>query len=131
MIILDYSHIRCTLKRLVNKMAEKSKNDATVNILTALGTSQLNMDDAAKADMYARLIDSAKEGDDALLDRIFGKKNPQMYVTLLMSLIVLIIVSIFTWVFRENLDFVKFVWNIAIPAITLLWGYAFGKSQNK
>lgn len=112
-------------------MAEKSKNEATVDILTALGTSQLNMDDAAKADMYARLIDSVKESDDALLDKFFGKKNPQMYVTLFMSLIVLVIVSIFTWLFRENLEFVKFVWNIAIPAITLLWGYAFGKSQNK
>ena len=104
-------------------MTEKSKNEATVDILTALGTSQLNMDDAAKADMYARLIDSVKESDDALLDKIF--------VTLFMSLIVLVIVSIFTWLFKENLEFVKFVWNIAIPAITLLWGYAFGKSQNK
>ena len=66
-----------------------------------------------------------------MMDKIFGKRNPQIYVTLLMSIIVLIILAIFTVLFKENIEFVKYIWNIAIPALTLLWGYAFGKSQSK
>lgn len=98
-----------------------------IKVLKDIAASDLNED--IKDEAIKKLVSNSEESE-GVMDKIFGKKNPQMYVTLLMSLIVLVIVAVFTMVFRNNLDFVKFIWNVAVPAVTLLWGYAFGKSQN-
>lgn len=105
-------------------------DNSAANIVREVSVSNLNPN--IQEQVISKLInnDPPRE-DDAFMDKIFGKKNPQMYVTLLMSIIVLILVSVITVVFKNNLDFVKFIWNLAVPAVTLLWGYAFGKSQGK
>ena len=110
-------------------MSENEKVLST-DILREVATSNLNND--TQNEVIKKLLSEASKGDDdSLMDKIFGKRNPQMYVTLLMSFLILIIFLILTFVFRNDLEFVKFLWNIAIPAVTLLWGYAFGKSQSR
>ncbi|WP_302327987.1 hypothetical protein [Enterocloster lavalensis] len=105
-------------------------NNRAVHIVKELSNSNLNQD--VQEELIGKMFKDGEEKDeDAILDKLFGKRNPQMYVTLIMSLMLIVVILILTLAFKENLDFVKFIWNIAIPAITLLWGYAFGKSQTK
>lgn len=109
---------------------EDNGNNRTVHIVKELSNSNLNQD--VQEELISNMFKYGEpKEEDALMDKIFGKRNPQMYVTLIMSLMLIVVILILTLVFKENLDFVKFIWNIAIPAITLLWGYAFGKSQTK
>ena len=109
---------------------EQYEKNVPVGMLKEVVSSNLNSD--TQNEVIAQLLNSEKKGDDdSLMDKIFWKSNPQIYVTLLMSIIMLIILAIFTVSFKDNIEFVKYIWNIAIPALTLLWGYAFGKSQSK
>lgn len=108
-------------------MGESDKN-RKVGIIKEVSNSNLNQD--TQEELINKVIAQEPEKEeDAIMDKVFGKRNPQMYVTLFMSVIVLLIVVVLTLVFRTDMEFVKFLWNIAIPAMTLLWGYAFGKSQ--
>lgn len=101
-----------------------------VSIIQQLSSSNLNQDTQEALISKVISTDTTIE-EDAIMDRIFGKHNPQMYVTLFMSMLVLGIMVALTIIFKKDIDFVKFIWNMAIPAVTLLWGYAFGKSQSK
>lgn len=108
----------------------ENEQEVSVEILKELATSNLNRD--TQDEVISKLLIHSKKGDyDSMFDKIFGNRNPQIYVTLLMSIIVLIILAMFTVSFKENIEFVKDIWNIAMPTVTLLWGYAFGKSHNK
>lgn len=100
-----------------------------VKIIKEVSNSDLNPD--IKDHVLKSVIKpNPKEEEPAMLDKVFGKKNTQMYIALLMSIILLLVFVVLTCVFKDNMEFVKFLWNIAIPAITLLWGYAFGKTQS-
>lgn len=107
-----------------------NENNVSVGLLKELANSNLNSD--TQSAVIKKLINDGKKGDDdSVMDKIFGKRNPQIYVTMFVSIILLILLAIFTFSFKNNVEFVKEIWNIAIPAMTLLWGYAFGKSQSK
>lgn len=108
----------------------ENKQNNVVGIVKELSNSNLNQDTQEELIKHVVGSDVARE-EESIMDKIFGKRNPQMYVTLLMSIVVLMIVLCLTMTFKNNIEFVKFIWNLAIPAITLLWGYAFGKSQSK
>lgn len=107
-----------------------NEKDVSIGLIKELAASNLNSDTQSEV-MKKILNDSKKGDDDSLMDKIFGKRNPQIYVAMFVSVILLILLAVFTFSFRNNIEFVKEIWNIAIPAMTLLWGYAFGKSQSK
>lgn len=105
-----------------------SKEKFPVDVVKQVSNSDLNPD--IKDHVITTYMNSTSDQEDAFMDKVFGKRNPQMYVALTMSILVLLVVVLMTIIFKENLDFVKFIWNIAVPAITLLWGYAFGKNKS-
>lgn len=99
------------------------------NLVCEVGNSNLNKD--IQENLIGSLLNSNRpEGEDATLDKFFGKRNAQIYISLIMSIILLAVVLVLTCIFREDKELVKFFWNLAIPAFTLLWGYAFGKNQS-
>lgn len=109
-------------------MGESGNNIA--GIVRELSNSNLNPDTQEML-INDYLNNGNPDGDVSIMDKIFGNKNPQMYVTLIMSVMLIFVAIYLTINFKTDMEFIRFVWEIVMPAVTLLWGYSFGKSQSK
>lgn len=110
-------------------MAQKKKSNEKVNIINQVSSSNLDAD--VKNAVISGMIDPDPKGDEyGLMDKIFGKKHPHIYVTLIICLMLTIVGIVCSIVFKENIEFVKYMWGILIPAVTGGVGYMFGAKKN-
>lgn len=107
-----------------NEIQEIKNND--VLLIKNIATSDLN--ETAKDEAMKRLMNHNEE-EDGLMDKIFGKKHPDIYVTMIICLVLAIVGIVCTIAFKNNVDFVKYMWGILIPAITGCAGYMFGAKK--
>ena len=68
------------------------------------------------------------QGDKCMMDRIFGREHPEKYIAFVVMVMLLICGGICTVLFKNDSEFVKGIWQIFIPAITLIIGYLLGKN---
>ena len=83
-----------------------------------------DINDNIKDEALERVI---KTEEDGVMDKIFGKKHPQAYIALVVIIILVLMTGFLTTVYKSDLQFVKGMWQIMIPAITTIIGYMFGK----
>lgn len=112
----------------MNIMTTKRKNNSAVNMINEVSSSNLNAD--IKDQIIGQVIDSSNSGgDDGMLDKIFGKRHPDLYIALMIGVFILIIGCVCSWFFRSDVETVKELWKIFIPALTLVVGYVLGNKR--
>lgn len=107
-------------------MNNEHEEDDMITVITQVGTSNLNQD--AKKHVINQYINNQNGEEDGILDKIFGKKNPEKYIALVIALIIGIIGLVCTIIFRSDKVFVKEMWQLFVPALTLVVGYLLGKN---
>ena len=103
-------------------MAKKDTNN--IDIIKELTKSDLN--EPIKDKMLEETIKNLNGGESGLMEKVFGTRNPGMFVAFTVALVILIVGAFCTWLFKESAEMVKELWNIFIPALTLVIGYALG-----
>ncbi len=97
-----------------------------VNLVKDVGASNLNQN--TKDIVLKGLIndDSPKEVD-GVLDKFLGSRNTKIYLVSILLLVFIVIMSIFCYIFRNDITpLVDFLQTIA-PVITLAFGYIVGE----
>lgn len=109
----------------MNIIVMKKKNDSTVSVITELSNSNLNPD--VKSQLIGQVINNGSEGEDGMLDKMFGKTHQEMYLIVLLCVLLLVIglVNVYG---PQNND-AKEYWNLIVPAFTLAMGYLVGKKK--
>lgn len=111
-------------------MAVKKGRKSTINIITNLNDSNLNQD--IKNQLIDQIIANQPERDKGLFDHVFGRNHPDLYVAWSIVIAILLIGGLCSYLFRVNVNAVKELWQIFIPALTLVIGYVLGsKKQDK
>lgn len=95
-----------------------------ISIINELSNTEMNTD--VKNELLSNYL-IPENSEDGLLDKIFGKRHAEMYVALVVAVFILISGLVCTVVFKEDKQFIKELWQIFIPALTLVVGYIFGK----
>lgn len=106
----------------------KKKDESTVSMINKLSESNLNPD--IKDKLINNMINSNTGGDDGVFDRIFGKRHPDLYMALFIAICILTVGGLCSYLFRNNVDAVKELWQIFTPALTLVVGYVLGNKKN-
>lgn len=97
-----------------------------VGIITELSNSDLNQN--TKEVLLDKYVNEGS-GESSMFDKVFGKVHPEIFVAFSICVILAIIGIVCTLVFNKNIEFVKYMWGILIPAISLGLGYIFGKGR--
>ncbi len=106
-------------------MARKNIDD--VSVIKEVAKSDLN--EPIKDMMLKDTLNKCNGDESGVLDKIFGKRHPDLYITCLVAICILIIGGLCSYLFRKDVTAVKELWQIFIPALTLVMGYMFGKKK--
>lgn len=109
-------------------MAMKKKDESTVSMINKLSESNLNPD--IKDELINKMINNNTEGEDGVFDKIFGKRHPDLYIALFIAVCILIVGGLCSYLFRDNVNAVKELWQVFTPALTLVVGYVLGNKKN-
>ena len=109
-------------------MTMKKKDESTVSMISKLSESNLNPD--IKDKLINDMINNNTGGEDGVFDRIFGKRHPDLYIALFVAICILIVGGLCSYLFRDNVNTVKELWQTFIPALTLVIGYVLGNKKN-
>ena len=110
-------------------MVTKKKSESTAKMITELTSSDLNTD--IKTDLIHQVINNIPGGNESLFDRIFRNRNPELYIALLISFLILLVGTFCSYFFRDNFELVKEIWGIFVPLLTLVIGYIIGDQKSK
>lgn len=105
------------------------KKNSTVEMINELSSS--NLDPNIKNELINTMINNNPEENEGMLDKIFGKRHPDLYIAWFIALCILLIGGLCSYLFRSNVAAVKELWQIFTPALTLVIGYVLGNKKEK
>ena len=105
-------------------MAQKRKDDDKISLLSELPSSNLNED--TKKQLIGDMINDKPGGDDSMMDKVFGKKHPDLFIALTIGVLILVVGCVCTYFFKSDVNTVKELWNLFIPALTMVIGFVLG-----
>lgn len=106
-------------------MVKKDSN--SIELIKEISNSDLN--DPVKEQVLETTINNLNGGEKGLFEKIFGTRNPEIYVALFIGVAIVIAGIICTFIFNKSEETVKELWNIFIPALTLVLGYVLGNKK--